>query len=255
MLFPLFTCRSTYTFLEGVHSIKDLINFAKEKGIGTLCLADKNGLYGAVEFYVRCQEANILPLIGTELVQGERHVTIIARNLTGYEELSEWVTRYHLRNLRIQDELSPESPNLVYVCGDPFLLQRWLLRKGSHGNMFLSLTLSDPKSFRSVLNLISRRSDLAKASAVPVVELNLLSPSDRSLYEVLTAIRHGCTVDTLSNEERPIREEKKNSRSFYADPESIPYEPLVSGTHMAELCRLEFDLARYHLPKYHPDPT
>lgn len=261
MLNPLITCKSHYTFLEGVHSIADLVNFATGKGAGTLCLTDKNGLYGAVEFYLLCREADIHPLIGTELVQGERHITVVARNMKGYEELSEWVTRFHLGSLCIQDDLFPDSPNLLYLCCDNFLLQRWFAktltpsrtgpktgRSGLTNNLFLALPLSNRRLFRSVLNLVSHRSELPRVPAVPIVQLNLLYPSDESLYKVLRAIHRNCTVDTLPGEEG-------STWTVCADdiqPGSIPYEPIIPGAEIAKLCHLELNLQHYHLPKFTP---
>jgi len=247
---PLITCISYYTFLEGIHSIPEIVNYGAKKNTGVLCLADKNGLYGAIEFYILCREANIVPLIGTELIQEGRHVTIIARNRKGYEELSELVTRYHLGNLRIHDDLSLDSPNLLYICCDHFLLQRWLLRNRSRlpDNLFLALTITNRQSFRSILNLLSHRSDLPKLPAVPIVELNLLHASEKLRYKVLRAIHHNCTVDTLPEEER-----LRNTRRVEKIPSGfVPYEPVVSGTDIAKLCQLEFDLERYHLPKFSP---
>ncbi|MFQ6673987.1 MAG: PHP domain-containing protein [Fidelibacterota bacterium] len=255
---PLIIWKSQYTFLEGVHSIPEVVEWGHRMGARALCLADKNGLYGAVDLYCACQEVGIQPLIGTQLVQGPRHVTIIARNQTGYEELSELITRRHLQDFHMEDDSYPESPNLLYICRDLFLLQQWLRGEGPHNKLFLGLVLSNRKFFRLVLNLISRRSDLPRVPAVPVVEVNVLTSSDWALYKVLSAIRLGCTVDTLPAEELSIREGTGADLSFLKDlltgvnPESIPYRPIISGDHVATLCRLEFDLERYRLPMFTP---
>ncbi|MEE9167006.1 MAG: PHP domain-containing protein [Candidatus Neomarinimicrobiota bacterium] len=244
-MLPLIICKSHYTFLKGIHSPSELVDFARKKGVKTLCLADKNGLYGAVEFYIRCREANIQPLIATELVQDKRHVTIVARNGKGYEELCRLVTQHHLENLKI--DAFPDSLNLLTLCRDPFLLQRWLLRRKGveRNNLFLALSLWDRESLRSLLNLLSRRSDLTRVPAVPVIEWNLLDPSDEPLRNVLRAIDLNCTVETLPEKERFV--------GVKINPEEISYEPMIPGDHIARLCRLELDLERYHLPRFIPE--
>lgn len=251
MLIPLVICVSHYSFLEGIHSIKDMVDYAAGKGTKALCLADKNGLYGAVEFYVLCREADIHPLIGTELVQGERHVTIVAKNMEGYEELSELVTRYHLGNFHIHDDLSMDSSNLLYICGDHFLLQRWSLWKkgGLPDNLFMLLNMTHRQSCRSLLNLLSHRPDFPPIPAVPVVKLNLLSSSDELHYKVVRAIHHNCTVETLPEEEQS-RSPKAPADEL--QPVSLTYEPVISGVDIAKRCHLELDLERYHLPKFKP---
>lgn len=244
MPFSLIICKSYYTFLEGIHSPSELVDFAKKKGVKALCLADTNGLYGAVEFHIVCREAGIHPLIGSELVRDGREVTVIARNREGYEELCDLITRRHLEGLKIPDEVAPGSPNLLTLCRDPFLLQQWLSRRKplAENTLFLTLTLGDRKSLRSVLNLLSRRPDLTRVPGVPVIQWNLLHPSDDSLHNVLRAIDLNCTVETLPEEERSV--------STKINREEIPYRPLVSGAEIAKLCHLEFDLERYHLPTF-----
>lgn len=250
---PLFICKSHYTFLEGIHAVAELVEFARHKGIPSLCLADKNGLYGAVEFYAACREAGIHPIVGTELVQGPREVILLARNQTGYEEMSEWVTRLHLDGMQIPKDLDVNSPNLLVLCRDTFLLQRWLPQERS--SVFPVLTLSNRQACQKVLNLMTRRPFRrggARIPAVPVMEINLLSPDDRSLYRMVSAIRLDCTIQTLPVEDLPPWEEALERFSTGVATKTIPYEPLLSPAEIARRCRLELDLNHYHLPEFTP---
>ena len=72
---PLIVCKSHYSFLKGVHTISELVAFAVDHQLECLCLADENGLYGAVEFAAACDKAGIVPLIGAELTDGVRSIT------------------------------------------------------------------------------------------------------------------------------------------------------------------------------------
>lgn len=251
---PLVICKSHYTFLEGVHAVSDLVEFARERDINPLCLADRNGLYGAVEFVTACREAGIHPILGAELVQGPRQVILLARNQTGYEEVSEWVTRLHLDGIRIDKDLEVDSPNLLVLCRDPFLLQRWL--KPGKGPVFPVLALTNRQACQTVLHLLSRRLDLTRVPAVPVVEVNLLYPDDISLYRMVNAIRLDCTVQTLPVEELSRWEEALDRLTTEVDTDTISYEPLLSGTDIAKRCPpaggLDLNLNRYHLPTFTP---
>lgn len=254
---PLVICKSYYTFLEGVHSIPELVEFAVDHNVQALCLADRNGLYGAVEFYLRCREAEVEPLVGAELTQEKRCVTIIARNLEGYEELSEIITRRQLEEFHLKDDLPLNSPNLLTLCHDAFLLQRWLrndppLRRDGHSSLMLGLPLSDRDAFRKALNLMARRSDLPRIPVVPFVGLNLFGAQDVPLYKVLRAIDLGCTVETLPQEEASVWERGEPATAVLRGSEAIPYEPVLEAADVAKLCHLRLDLKRYHLPKFVP---
>ena len=57
---------SNYSLHQGCVSIDSLIEQAVEYKMDTLALTDVNNLYCAVEFYEKCIDANIKPIIGTE---------------------------------------------------------------------------------------------------------------------------------------------------------------------------------------------
>ena len=240
-----------------------------EHDVKALCLADRDGLYGAVEFYLRCREAGVEPLVGAELTQEKRRVIIIARNREGYEELCEIITRRQLsersfgKEFCLEDDLPLTSPDLLTLCDDAFLLQRWLRnassskdrsekkRKG-HGSLMLGLPLSDRDAFRKVLNLMARRPDLPRIPAVPFVRLNLFGAQDVPLYKVLRAINLGCTVETLPQEEASIWEKNESAAAVLHRSDTISYEPVLEAADVAKLCDLRIDLGCYHLPKFVP---
>ncbi|MDP6457212.1 MAG: PHP domain-containing protein [Candidatus Marinimicrobia bacterium] len=254
---PLVICKSHYTFLEGIHSIPELVEFAVEYDVKALCLADRDGFYGVVEFYLCCREAGIQPLVGVELTQEKKRVIVIVRNREGYEELSEIITRRQLKEFHLEDDLPLNSPNLLTLCDDAFLLQRWLRngssqRRESHDSLMLGLPLSDRNAFRRVLNLMARRSDLPRIPAVPFVRLNLFGAQDVPLYKVLRAINLGCTVETLPQEEAYVWERGESATAVLHCSETISYEPVLEAADVAKLCDLRIDLGRCHLPKFVP---
>lgn len=86
---------------------------ARELGMGALALTDHGNLYGAIEFYNQAKARNIKPLIGCELylVETSRlekhgrsdegktlfHLGLLAKNLTGYQNLLKLVSDAHVR--------------------------------------------------------------------------------------------------------------------------------------------------------------
>ncbi|MBI2900824.1 MAG: DNA polymerase III subunit alpha [Planctomycetes bacterium] len=79
---------SYYSLLRGASSPAALVARAKELGLRSLALADDEGLYGAVEFWKRCKEAGIRPVLGATI---DGHVYLV-KNRTGYANLCRLIT-------------------------------------------------------------------------------------------------------------------------------------------------------------------
>ena len=56
---------SHYSLLDGLPQIGSLINNAKKKGL-RLALTDHGTMFGAVEFYKKCLDAGVKPIVGIE---------------------------------------------------------------------------------------------------------------------------------------------------------------------------------------------
>ena len=124
-----------YSLLDGLCKIGPLVEQAKALGMESLALTDHGALYGVIEFYAACQDAGIKPLIGVEayLALGSRHskepaekrpfhLTLLAKNLEGYQNLLLLTTKAHLEGFyhrpRMDKELlSQYSGGLVALSG------------------------------------------------------------------------------------------------------------------------------------------
>ena len=234
---PLVVCKSHYSFLKGVQSVPELVAFAVEHEWGHLCLADENGLYGAVEFAAACDKAGIVPLIGVELTDGKRSATAIARNREGYSRLSEAVTHLQLDKPPLSDVVAPVSDRLFTLCDDSALLQRWVRRKETDG-LYAAPVVSDTTRLRSLCSLSAR------LPAIPVVMLNLFSEEDLPLYKVMRAIALNSTVASLPAEETAV---------FHGLPTPpLPFRSLVSAPDVVNRCTFQFDFDTLHLPRFTP---
>src|SRR5512137_2280475 len=83
-----------FSLLDGAITVPDLVAAAKANGMDALAITDHGNLFGAVQFYKKCKEAGIKPIIGMEayLAPGSRqekkrspqgaysHLNLIARN-------------------------------------------------------------------------------------------------------------------------------------------------------------------------------
>lgn len=104
---------SDYSLLDGACRIDRLMDRAVELGMPALALTDHGNLFGAISFYNAAKAKGIKPLIGCELylVETSRlekhgrsdegksmfHLGLLARNLTGYQNLLKLVSDAHLK--------------------------------------------------------------------------------------------------------------------------------------------------------------
>jgi len=61
---------SHYSLLDGLSKVKDLIKKAQEFGMPAIALTDHGTMYGIIEFYKKCTEAGIKPILGVEAYIG-----------------------------------------------------------------------------------------------------------------------------------------------------------------------------------------
>lgn len=101
---------SEYSLLDGMCRIKDLIAKAQEYNMPAVALTDHGALYGAFKFYIAAKDAGIKPIIGCELYKakgkasekgegdekGYNHLLVLAKNVTGYQNLLKLVTLSNL---------------------------------------------------------------------------------------------------------------------------------------------------------------
>lgn len=127
---------SEYSLLDGLSKIPKLITQTKILGMNHLALTDHGSLYGAIKFYKTCKEENINPIIGCEMYVAKRslsdkeagkdneyhHLTVLALDFQGYQNLIKLVTISHLKGFYYRprvdkDILYKHSEGLVALSG------------------------------------------------------------------------------------------------------------------------------------------
>ncbi len=131
-------CHSHYSLLDGASPIKKLVNRAKELGMNALALTDHGNLYGALQFYEACKDAEINPIVGYEAYvapnsrfdkggahsskDASYHLTLLAQNKTGFQNLVRMASRAYLEGFyhkpRIDRELlAAHSDGIICLSG------------------------------------------------------------------------------------------------------------------------------------------
>ena len=128
---------SEYSLLDGLPKIPDLVKRVKELGMDSVALTDHGVMYGAIEFYKECKAAGIKPIIGMEAYVIEKdhkrkeggnreyhHLTLLAKNQTGYKNLMKLTTIAHLEGFYYKPRvdkatLKQYTDGLICLSGCP----------------------------------------------------------------------------------------------------------------------------------------
>ena len=96
-----------YSLLDGSNKIKEYVARVKELGMNAAAITDHGVMFGVIDFYNACRDANINPVLGCEIYvsPGSRfdkeagmnedryhHLVLLAENNTGYQNLMKIVS-------------------------------------------------------------------------------------------------------------------------------------------------------------------
>jgi len=276
---------SHYSLLDGLGKIDELIKRAKELDMDSLALTDHGVLYGAIEFYKKAKKAGIKPIIGAELyiapedmhlkrsnIDRERwHITVLAKNKTGYKNLIKLITKAHLEGFyykpRIDKKLLQEyASGLIGMSacfhGEiPKLLLGRDFEKAKKaaleyqeifgpGNFYLELmphyNLEGQKEINQGLIEISRQT---KIPLVATNDVHYIYPEDAEAQEILMCIQ---TNNTIQDENRLTMDDDfsmKSQEEMISLFKDIP-EAIENTQRIVSDCNLEIELGKIELPHF-----
>src|SRR4051794_39192141 len=212
-----------YSLLDGLTRIEPLMERVQSMGQEAIALTDHGALYGAIDFYRAARARNIKPIIGVEgyVAPGSRltrdagdkqpyHLTMLAKNKTGYRNLLKLVTDAHLNGYyyrpRIDRPLIADGnlgEGIVVLSGCP---SGELHRNILDGNMDAArdtinwyrehfdgyyLEVQDTTALPEFTPAKKTIVELSKEMGVPLVATNdshYLSPDDHDSHDVLLCI-------------------------------------------------------------------
>ncbi|MEN1679708.1 MAG: error-prone DNA polymerase [Planctomycetota bacterium] len=251
-------CRTNFSFLEGASHADELVKRSAELGYEALAITDRNSLSGIVRAHAAAKEAGLKLIIGAELSLCDAMTTVVwATDRRSYGRLCRLLTLGRRRASKGECKLSWED-----------------LADYSEG-LLAGAVLSDPacpsglSSFREVFSdrayllvdlhrggddsaRIAAFAGLSKRSDLPLVacgDVHYHSTYRQPLHDVLTAIRHGVTVEEadgralFANGQRHLRPWDDLSRLFRSYPDA-----LVRTIEIADRCHFTLDELRYEYP-------
>jgi DNA polymerase-3 subunit alpha len=272
--------------LDGLNKIPPLVEQAKNLGQKALAITDHGGMYGALHFYNGCKAADIKPIIGVEVYMSKTsrfdkqtkmgsdqfHLTLLAENHTGYQNLMHMVSIAHQEGFSYKPRIDKEllfkyADNVIATSGCMGSIFNRLLAKGKQeeaekwfaefkeqfGDRFYIELQKHPNipeqdELNTMLIAISRKMD------IPIVATNdvhYLTPEDAEAQDALLCVQ---TRKLISDTKRMtmmdspdfyLRSTQEMNDLFREYPEAIKNTSVI-----AERCNTEIQTGQLIFPKF-----
>jgi len=269
-----------YSLLDGMCRIPQVVARAKELGMDALAITDHGNLHGAIQFYKAAKDAGIKPILGCEayLALGSRqnrttgeknnhHLVLLAQNQIGWRNLITLVTLANMEGFyykpRMDKEilaahsqglialsacLAGEIPSLILSnrMADAKEVARWY-QQTFEGRFYMEVQRQPIPELEQVNKELI---PMARELGIPLVATNdvhFLDRADAYAHDLLLCIGTNSTID----DEKRL---KTGDAIYFKTPaemeelfKDIP-EAIESTEKIAEMCHLELEFGRLHLP-------
>jgi error-prone DNA polymerase len=259
-------CVSNFTFLRGASDPEELVNRAKELGYRGLALADECSMAGVVRADVAAKAAGLPLILGSQFcvqprIADEARFTlvILARNLHGYGNLCEFITKlrrasskgeYHLTLGQITGGELADC--LVLLCPDRQSTDAQLEAAGTwvlsqfRGRCWIGVDQVRQLDDEVWLHRMRTLSELTALPLVAMGNVHMHVRSRKPLQDVLTATRIGkplteCGHALHRSAERHLRTRLRLAQTFPADL-------LAETLNVAARCSFSLDELKYQYP-------
>jgi error-prone DNA polymerase len=252
-------CASHFSFLRGASSCEELFAQAANLGIEALAVTDRNSLAGIVRAHEAAKVTGVRLIVGCRLdLTDGASLLVYPTDRPAYGRLCRLLSLGKKRGGKAKCLLGWEDVTLyaegliaVLVPGDPDAdcaaqLRRTAVIFGDRAHLALTLR----RRPRDQLRLHTLASMTARAGVRTVVTDDVLFhvPARRILQDVVTCIRHGCTIDDVGfrrerHADRHLKPAAEMHRLFARYPEAVE-----RTLQIAERCRFSLRELAYQYP-------
>jgi DNA polymerase-3 subunit alpha len=261
-----------------------MVNRAAELEQPAIALTDHGNLHGAIEFYQSAKKAGINPIIGVEgyVADGPRdernpqkrfpfHMTVLAQNRVGYQNLLKLVTASHIEGFYYRPRMDREllekySEGLIVLSGCPSGELARYIKNGDmdaahetlewYGNVFqdryyLEMMMHEHVPDQAQIN--DAIIQLSNETGLPMVVTNdshYVRRQDSEAQDILTCIQ------TNSNVKDPKRLHMEDTTYYLRSAEEMQAEwsqlpeALANTVKIAESCELDLEFGQTLIPRY-----
>ena len=251
---------TNFSFLHGASHPDELVYTAALLGYRAMAVTDINTLAGVVRAYEAARKIkNFQLLVGARLVfaDGSPDLLVWPGDRDAYARLSRLLTLGRRRapkgecHLALADFLHHSEGMFAAIAPD------WT---GQHESLGHDLHEAMGDRLSLAINLchnddnqtrLSSAIEISKRTRIPLLATNHVhyhNPGRRVLQDVLTCVRHGCTIQEagfklFSNAEGYLKSPEQMRRLFADNPRAIE-----RGLEIAERCAFKLDELKYDYP-------
>ncbi|MDA3864669.1 MAG: DNA polymerase III subunit alpha [Deltaproteobacteria bacterium] len=222
---------SNYSLLWGGSPIEALVDKAVEEGYKAFALTDLQNLYGVHKFFSYCADKPITPIIGTTIFIKKYRFIVLARNLNGYSNISNFITRLNLENANVPSLLHLFDQNNIILSDNQNLLK--ILSSSPRCHPFVYAALS-PHNYN--LYRFAKNTGIPAAAVPPVF---FVHRCDFTLHRVLRAIALKTTIARLQPVDLASPQNYLPALDNLKTQYSFAPEALSNSRHITGLCHLK----------------
>jgi error-prone DNA polymerase len=266
---------SHFSFLRGASSCEDLFLQAKALGIEALGIVDRNSLAGIVRAHQAAKETGIRLIVGCRLdLTDGTSVLVYPIDRPAYARLCRLLSLGKKRGGKAKcllgwSDLVAYGEGLIVVLvpdeADAILTIRLRRLRESFGanpvsglsnRAYVALTLHRRPNDQMRLHGLSNLATQMGVQTIVTNDVLFDIPEKRILQDVVTCIRHNCTIDDAGfrrerHADRYLKPPAEMARLFVRYPEAV-----ARTIALAERCRFSMDELAYQYPREaSPDET
>jgi len=279
-----------HSSFDGAAKVSSLVERAKKLGQEHLAISDHGVLTGAIEFYLKCKELNINPLIAVEAyvdnqrerhkqekVRDRGHLILIAKNQKGYKNLCKITSEAHdkgfyYKPLTTYDVINQYKEGLICTsaCGLSPIGQAILRKNGARNEIkklqkifgddfYLELQFNEWTKQHIINKELLKFSRKLDIPTIVSSDVHYLESDHYRLQDVLLCINQRTTlsdpkrfcIDSKELYFKTGQEAADSARRFiFGIKDSDLIDSIKNTVKLAEKCNLELELGKTKIPDF-----
>lgn len=277
---------SHYSLLDGLGKIRPLVERIKELGMDTVALTDHGVMYGMIDFIKTANDVGVKSIPGVEAYlalnghtnkrgrtdSNPRHVTLLAKNITGYKNLMKLTTTAHLHGYyykpRIDyDLLKDHNEGLIVLSGclngdipraivegredDARRIIEWYLEIFGPDRFYLEVQHHPHIPMQAQANEgLIKYAKKYKVGLVATSDTHYIYSEDAQAHDVLLCVQTGKTVNdekrmSMLDEDFSLKGPEVLKEAWKKYPEAID-----NTVKIGEMCSVELEFGVNRLPRF-----
>jgi DNA polymerase-3 subunit alpha len=276
-----------FSLLDGANQIEPLVRQIKSFNQPAVAMTDHGNMFGAVDFYRKAKETDVKPIIGCEayMALGSRHakkdsglahndyyhLILLARNLTGYQNLIKLVSKGYLEGFYYKPRIDKELLKLHHegiialsgcLSGEiPYLIgQQDMQGAMAVAGEFQEIFGKDHFYLEVQANGLDHQRvanaglmDIHKKLGIPLAGTNdchYLKKEDARPHELMLCLQTGKTVSDpnrmkFDTDQLYVKSTEEIALAFAEFPGAV-----TNTCRIADHCDLDLPLNKTYLPQY-----